>query len=100
MSACLLSSCTANELEETIKKGEGRYCCDWIMKLDVSTTFLLKNLYLILDQLFRQNLQTALASAHIMDSCDCDDDDRFSHKQRAKRYKQSSSSPRLLRGAS
>lgn len=26
-----------------------------------------------------------------MDSCDCDDDDRFSHKQRAQRYKQSSS---------
>lgn len=35
--------------------------------LDSKTEFP-SNLYLLLDQLLRQNLQTALASAHIMDS--------------------------------
>lgn len=91
MRACIrLSSCNANAPKEI--KGEEKHCCSWIIKLNFSTTsFWLKNLYLIADQLLRQNLQTPLASARIMDSCDCDDADRFSHKQQAQCYKQSSS---------
>lgn len=83
------------------QEGAAKLCLHSIIELNFSTaSFQLQNLYLILDQLFRQNLQTVFASAHIINTCDCDDDDKFSHKQQAPHYRQSSSLCHLLCGAS
>lgn len=94
----LLSYSIANLLKKKNQEGAAKHCLHKIIKLNYSTaSFQLQNLYLILDQLFRQNLQTVFASAHIINTCDCDDDDdKFSHKQQAPHYRQSSSLCHLL----